>query len=409
MKDFFNVQDITRMLEYLPQFKLVATEHLPLEQALGRVAAVHLKADMDLPGFHRATMDGYAVCAAATFGASEANPACLTITGTSLMGQAPTFGIARGQAARIATGGMLPPGADSVVMLEHTDALDEDTLEVFRSVAPGQFVVLPNEDFAAGDVLIEAGTVLRPQEIGLLAAFGRSTFEVYRQPRVGVISTGDEVVPIHHTPVPGQIRDINSYTLAAMARDAGALPVTFGIAADNAGTLQEVCRRALNDTDMLLVSGGSSVGTRDFTLEVFAALPDTIIMAHGVAISPGKPTLLANSGGKALWGLPGHVVSAMIVFSRVVKPFIAHISGRRADKAVDIRPTARLTRNLASAMGRVDFVRVRLNEVEGVLWAEPLAGKSGLLNTMVKADGLIEIGRNVEGLTQGTRVKVFPI
>lgn len=409
MKTFFNVQDITEIMALLPQFNLADTEQVELADALGRINAESLTADINLPGFSRATMDGYAVPAASTFGSSEGNPACLMIIGSVTMGQVPTFEIAPGQAARIATGGMLPAGADSVVMLEHTDLLDDETLEVYRSVAPGQHVILPDEDVAIGDLLIARGQVLRPPEIGLLAAFGHAAPTVFCRPRIGIISSGDEVVPIHAQPALGQIRDINSHTLAAQVQEAGGQPVPYGIVADHSDTLYATCQQALAETDLVLISGGSSVGTRDFTLEVFQRLPNTTILAHGVAISPGKPTLLANSGGKAIWGLPGHVVSAMIVFSRMVKPFIAHIAGRIPDSQADLRPTARLTRNLASAMGRVDYTRVRLYERDNTLWAEPLTGKSGLIHTMVKAQGLIEIGRDVEGLTAGTEVRVWPM
>ena len=242
----------------------------------------------------------------------------------------------------------------------------------------------------------------------MLAALGIQTATVYKKPVVGIISTGDEIVPVGELPGPGRIRDINSYTLFGLIQQSGATPVQFGIVHDDYHSLLAVCSKALARCDMILVSGGSSVGARDFTIDVISALQDAALLFHGISISPGKPTILAKIENKAFWGLPGHVVSAMIVFSRVVNPFIEHISGCRAH-AGGLRLTARLSRNISSAQGRVDFIRVRLSYKEGALQAEPILGKSGLINTMVQADGLVEIDMNTEGLDQGTMVEVIPL
>ena len=225
---------------------------------------------------------------------------------------------------------------------------------------------------------------------------------------VGIISTGDEVVPVDQVPVEGQIRDINTHTLSGQVLAAGGVPVVYGIVRDNRDDLMEKCRRALETTDMVMISGGSSVGARDFTVEVLGALPDTGILVHGISISPGKPTILARSGGKAFWGLPGHAVSAMVVFAVVVRPFVDRLCGL-TQTARQFPVQATLSRNLASAQGRVDYVRVRLCEAKGHIMAEPILGKSGLINTMVKADGLIAIGIDTEGLEQGATVRVMPL
>lgn len=407
MKAFFKVTDLNRVLEYMSEFPLVGTEETSLGDTFGRVLASDIVSDTDLPDFVRATMDGYAVRAASTFGASEGNPAYLTVTGTVAMGESPDFSIGPGECARISTGGMLPNGADSVSMIEHTETLDSTTIEVYRSVAPGQHVVEIGEDFKNADIILPAGQKIRPQETGMLAAFGRQTVEVFKKPVIGIISTGDEVVPIDSTPAPGQIRDINTYTLSDMVTEAGAVPLIFGIVQDNYDMLFEKCALALEQSDMILISGGSSVGARDFTIEVLSALPNAEILAHGISISPGKPTILSKVQKKAFWGLPGHVVSAMIVFSVVVRPFIEHIAGLRHKRVFGI--PARLSRNLPSAQGRIDYIRVRLTEKDGILWAEPILGKSGLLNTMIKADGLIEIGINTEGLDKGAEVSVITL
>jgi molybdopterin molybdotransferase len=304
---------------------------------------------------------------------------------------------------------MLPQGADSVIMIEHTGIIDDTTIEAYRSVAPGQHIIDVGEDYSMGKTVLAHGIRIRPQEAGLLAAFGKQTVTVYEKPVIGIISTGDEIVATDKTPGPGQIRDINTFTLSGLVRQTGARCVSFGIVKDNFDVLAKKCAQALSQCDMVMVSGGSSVGARDLTIEVLTSLEDTEIFFHGISISPGKPTILAKAQNKAFWGLPGHVVSAMVVFLRIVKPFIEHIAGRDPKFNSELRLPALLSRNLSSAQGRVDYVRVRLHKSEGHLWAEPILGKSGLINTMVQADGLIEIGINTEGLDQGAEVEVIPL
>ena len=409
MKEFFKVKDLETVLNYRTQFPRVGVESVPLLETVGRVLAEDLIADDDLPDFPRAIVDGYAVQGASTFGSSEGNPAYLSVTGSIAMGESPTLTIGPGEAAQIATGGMLPHGSDSVVMIEHTEAIDDTTIEVYRSVAPGQNMIAIGEDIKKKACVIKQGQTIRPQETGLLAALGKQKITVYQKPVIGIISTGDEIVPINEMPNRGQIRDINTYTLSGLVHQAGAIAVSYGIIRDSFENLFENCKRAIGQCQMILISGGSSVGTRDFTVEVFSALPDAEILVHGISISPGKPTILAKVQNKAFWGMPGHVVSAMIVFSRIVKPFIEHISGKSDAKQKELRLQATLSRNVASVQGRVEFIRVQLRLDGERLWADPVLGKSGLISTMVKADGLIEIDINTEGLEKGTLVEVIPI
>ena len=409
MKEFFKVKTLDEVLKLIPSFQAGETETIPLSEAGGRILAEGIVSDIDLPDFIRSIVDGYAVRAASTFGASEGNPGFLDVKGTVAMGESPTFSVGLGEAAEISTGGMLPNGTDSVVMVEHTEAIDDSTIEVYRSVAPGQHVIEIGEDIRKRDAILTCHKRLRPQEIGILAAIGKETARVFRQPVIGIISTGDEVVPVNETPGPGQIRDINSYTLFELIKEIGGIPVTFGIIKDHYEALFDTCQKALEKSDMVLISGGSSVGARDFTIDVLSKLPKPDILVHGISISPGKPTILATSGKKAIWGLPGHVVSAMIVFKMVVRPFIEHIGGKSATQMKPLTFPAQLSRNLSSAQGRTDYVRVKILENDNGIWAEPVLGKSGLINTMIKADGLIEIGINTEGLDQGTIVNVIPI
>jgi len=407
MNHFFKVKTLEEVMELIGEFSPVGSEKVPVEESFARVLAQDLVAPKDMPGFRRATMDGYAVCASSTFGASESNPAWLEITGTILMGDIPDFTLKPGQAAKISTGGMLPKGADSVVMVEHTDLIDEVSVEIYKSVAPLQHVIDESEDFAEKETVLSKGTFIRPQEEGLAAGLGFSHIKVYKKPRVGIISTGDEIIPISEEPLPGKIRDINSYSLSGFIREAHGKPVRYGIIKDDPKALQTAVEKALEETDMVLISGGSSVGTRDFTIDVLSALPDTKVLLHGMSVSPGKPTILANAGNKPVWGLPGQVVSAMVVLKIVVNPFLNRLKGLGKNRRV-IRVPAKLTRNVASSQGRRDFVRVELvKQDNNQLLAKPILGKSGLIRTMIHADGLLEIGDHVEGLEKDTIVDII--
>lgn len=406
MKEFFKVTDLKTVLGWTSLFQPVEKETIGLTSSLGRILGTDIQSEINLPDFPRAIMDGYAVCATSTFGASEGNPAYLNIVGAIAMGEDPTISIKPGETAKISTGGMLPAGADSVVMIEHTDVIDDTTIEVYRSVAPGQHMIQVGEDIKASETILFQGQQLRPQEIGILAALGIETVSVYRQPVISIISTGDEVLPISETPPLGKIRDINSFTLSGQVAQAGGRPMRMGIVNDNFQALQDMCQTAVQQSDMVFVSGGSSVGMRDFTIEVLSAIPGAEILAHGISISPGKPTILAKVGNTLFWGLPGHVTSAMVVFHVVVRPFLEHIGGKNPAHENTRSCYARLERNLSSKQGRIDYIRVKLHHEDGALSAEPVLGKSGLIHTMAKADGLVRIDKNTEGLDKGSIVEV---
>jgi molybdopterin molybdotransferase len=406
MNHFFKVKSLEEIMERVKDFSPVESELVSVGDAFSRVLGLDLVAKIDLPGFRRATMDGYAVAANSTFGASESNPAWLTLAGAISMGEIPGFALETGQAAKISTGGMLPLGADSVVMVEHAELIDDSSVEIYKSVAPLQNVIDASEDFAKDETVLPQGTFIRPQEQGLAAGLGVSKIRVYKRPRVGIISTGDEIVPIEEEPSPGKIRDINSYTLSGFIREAHAEPVCYGIVKDDRADLQKTLEKALEETDMVLISGGSSVGTRDFSVEAISSLADTEILAHGISISPGKPTILARAGKKPVWGLPGQVVSAMVVFKIVVLPFLNRLKGLD-DRDRTIRVPAILSRNVASAQGRREFIRVLLEHGAGRITARPVLGKSGLIRTMIHADGLLEIGEHVEGLEKGALVDII--
>ncbi len=381
---------------------------VPLDEALGRICAYDISSPENLPPYPRSTMDGFAVRASDTFGASENLPAYLEVTGDVLMGQFPEHGPEPGACYHIATGGILPPGTDAVVMLEHTVEVDEHMIEVLQPSAVGTNVIGVGEDIAENEILLQRGHRLRPQDIGLLAGVGLEQLTVFRRVRVGIISTGDEIVPHDKTPPPGKIRDMNSASLAADVRKNYGRPSFYGIAADDEESLTTMVQEAKAANDIVLLSGSSSVGMRDLGEKILEKLGPPGIIFHGVSVKPGKPVIMARADNKLLFGLPGHPVSAAVAFNLFVRPAILALSGAIADGLPQHRTMdARLMRNLNSAAGRTDFIRVQVKIADdGIPEAHPVLGKSSALSTMVKAHGFIEIKEKLQGLKEGDIVKV---
>ncbi len=414
MKGFFNLLTSGSFRQLLDGFVPVASQDVCLSDALGRTVANDIIAGEDLPPFSRSTMDGFAIRARDCFGASESEPALLSLQGEVRMGEeSRRISVKSGQAVRIWTGGGLPPGADAVVMLEYAREIGSGLIEVFRAVAPGENVIERGQDYSKGQMVIPSGTRLRAQELGVLAGLGIMQVNVRKRPLAVVISTGDELVPETDTPPPGKIRDINSTTLSAMAESDGCRALRMGIVPDNRRDMLGACKRALEmGADIILISGGSSVGNRDFTLKVFDDLERCDVLAHGVAIRPGKPTLLARRENTVLFGLPGHVASAMVVYWLFVRHAIRVLLGADPEKDV-IRVPARCGEHFPSVMGREDYVRVVLESAlpgrDGMpgLVARPVHGKSGLISTLVRADGLLVIPRDIEGFHQGEEAEVI--
>ncbi len=405
---YFKVKTCEEVFEILKGFQPTGEERVPLKEALGRVLSREIISPEDLPGFSRSSMDGYAVMAKDTFGASESLPALLEIAGEVIMGKPPVLKAEPGKAIMISTGGMLPEGTDGVVMLEYCHALDDRTLEVSRSISPLENVIRKDDDFRAGSTVFERGRVMRPQDIGLLAGLGISQVNVHRRPKVAIISTGDEVIPVDQRPEPGQVRDINSHTLSAFCLQAGATPTVLGLCGDSFEKLREMVVQGLHEAQTLWISGGSSLGIRDHTLKVFESFDDMELLVHGISISPGKPTIIARIGDSAVFGLPGHTASAMVVAEVFLNPFLSGLSGEREfHEDWSLHVEAELSRNIESASGRDDYIRVRLEKRDDRLIAEPIFGKSGLISTLVEAHGLIRVDRNTEGLYKGQQVRVI--
>lgn len=400
-REFFTARTVAEALAGFRPDHRTAVEDVPLSEALHRVPAAAVCSPAALPGFAKSTVDGYAVRAADTYGASDGLPSYLDLLGTVRMGVAPEVAVRPGGCVAMPTGAMLPDGADAVVMVEYTAETMPGTIEVTRPVAPGGGLVRADEDVAAGAPIVPAGRPLRAPDLGLLAAAGVTMVAVHARPRVVIISTGDEVVPPSTVEIrPGQVRDATASALAGLVADAGGEPVIGGIVSDERGALKEKLAEVLPSADLVVVSAGSSVGARDETADAVAAVGD--VWCHGLAIKPGKPTLLADCGGIPLIGLPGHPLSALVVFGQVGIPLLWRLSGCESPPPVP-STRAKLSRDLASAAGRLDVVQVRLSA--GV--AEPVFAPSAVLSALTRADGYLVVPEPATGLDAGSEVEVL--
>ena len=411
-RGFFKVIGRKEFLALLADLPKVGMETVELDACRGRVLALDLISGEDLPLADRSSMDGYAVRAADVFGAGESSPAYLECKGDVAVSEYPRFKVKPGHCARIPTGGCLPSGTDSVVMVEYTHELGSGTVEIRKSVAPGENVMLKGEDVAKGRLALSAGTCLRTQEIGFSAALGQKELVVHEKPKVGIISTGDEVVPVDSKPSPGKVRDVNSYTVRCLSEDAGAKTIFYGIVRDDLETLTSALEKALSENHIVFLSGGSSVGTRDLTIQALESLPRSKVLAHGVGISPGKPTVLARVGDKTVMGLPGQTASAQVVMLVLGQPLIRCVGGHSPALDGLSRPTRKavLARNSASKQGREDYLRVSLEHRDGhPPLAHPVLGKSGLMRTLVRSHGLVVIPESCEGFYKGQEVDVWLI
>jgi molybdopterin molybdotransferase len=407
MPEFLTVlppdQALRRLFEHLPG--ALRPDTIAIADALNRVTAEAIQAPASLPAFPRSTMDGYAVRAQDTFGASHTLPAYLNLIGEVPMGSAPAFEIRPAQAALIHTGGMIPAGADAVVQIEVTQHSREDEIEVLRAVAPGENVLRVGDDVAQGQPLLPAGHVLRPQDLGGLAGLGITQIAVGGRPRVALLATGDEVVPPETEAAPGQVRDVNSFSVAGQIERAGGIAMRRGIAPDSFDPLLHAAESALAEADVLVLSAGSSASVRDMTAAVIDRLGSPGVLAHGVAVKPGKPAILAAANGRPVFGLPGNPVSAMVVADLFVVPTLYHLQGCQAPpQQRSVR--ARITYNLPSQTGRVDYTPARLVMRDGEQWVEPIFGKSNQIFTLVFADGMIVTPRDSNGLGAGEWVEM---
>ena len=398
------VKTPAEVLAMIPkEFKpLGETETISYTEAAGRVLAEDIVAEEYVPDFDRSTVDGYACRAADTFGCSDAIPAILEVKGEVLMGQGADFSLPRDACAYVPTGGAIPKGADCAVMIEYTEDYGDGTVGILRPGAPGMNLIFRGDDVYPGKAILKAGRVLTPQDIGALAAVGRTMVPVARKLRVGVISTGDELVPPNETPGPGQVRDVNTPLLTAMLRDFGAESVGYGIVVDDEAMLRRKVQQAAGECDAVILSGGSSVGVKDAACRLIEEMG--ALLLHGIAVKPGKPTILGKTGNKPLIGLPGHPVAACFVAQLFVLPLLKRLEGRAQE---EYAVTAELTESVGANHGREQITACHLRREGDRLLAVPIRSKSGLITQLAGADGYFIIPRDCEGLPKGARVQVF--
>ncbi|MDD1706518.1 MAG: molybdopterin molybdotransferase MoeA [Methanoregulaceae archaeon] len=374
------------------------SEELPLSAAYGRILAADIRADIDIPGFNRSSVDGYAVRSRDTAGASETMPAILGLSGHVAMGDSGYRNLLPDRCLYVPTGGAVPDGADAVVMVEHTESIGGDIL-VKKPAATGDNVVARGEDFRAGSVILSGGTRISPREIAALAATGTTTVPVVTRPRVGIVSTGNELIPVEDIPSGNQVRDSNSWMCGAFLIEQGCIPEYYGITGDDRTLLREVLGKALSRCNAVIVSGGSSKDDRDMTADLIREAGEVLV--HGIALTPGKPTIIGRANGIPVLGLPGHPASAFVVLLVIARPLLSRMTGQKDQELVT--KSFVLGENIPSARGREDYVRVRISE--GKVYPE--FGKSGLVNTLIRSDGLSRVPSGVEGLEEGDRVEVI--
>ena len=376
------------------------TEIVSLASAMGRVLAEDIAATEYVPDFDRSTVDGYAVRARDTFGCSDAIPAILPLQGEVLMGEGAEFDLNAEECVAVPTGGAVPRGADSVVMIEYTEDYGGE-IGISKPAAPGQNMIFRGDDVYPGKAILQKGRVLSSQDIGALAAIGCVQVPVVKKLTVGVLSTGDELVPPEVVPGPGQVRDVNGPMLEAMLTAFGVNVVHYGIVIDDEARLTAVVQKAAAECDAVLMSGGSSVGVKDAACRIIESMG--VLLLHGIAIKPGKPTIIGKTGYKPLVGLPGHPVAAYFVTKLFILPLLGRLMGR-------VQPgyttTALVTESISANHGRAQYHCCRLERRDGQLYAHPIRGKSGLITTLAGADGYFCIDRDCEGLPQGAPVQV---
>jgi molybdopterin molybdotransferase len=414
MKDMLGRGEVIPVDEAIDQIfsnlsqKLPSEKRLKIDESLRRILSRDILSPEDLPDFARSTVDGFAVSASDTFGATEGIPAYLNVKYEIFMGEEPDFELKKGEVAQIATGGMLPEGSDAVIMLEYAQQIDEEMIEVVRPVAPGENVIQAGEDVKKGESVLNKGHALRPQDIGVLAGLGINNVWVYEKIKISIISTGDEIVPPDKPVRRGQVRDINSYNLAGLISNAGIIPLLKGIFHDEYSIVRNIVEESLRDSDIILISGGSSVGKRDVTAQVINDLGRPGVLFHGVSLKPGKPLIGGIVNNIPIFGLPGHPAAVTVCFHVFIMPVIRTLSGLSKNRFEQDQRIirARIAKNISSSPGREEHIGVYLEKRDGEIWAVPLLGKSGLMTTLIKADGMAVIPLRKLGVETGETVEV---
>lgn len=405
--DFFKVVSVTegreKISEVFNNFSFDIRE-VSIVDSLDKTLVEDIISSVNVPEFNRSTVDGYAIRSSDSHGASDTIPSFLTLIGEVRMGEEASISLSLGEAVYVPTGAMIPQGADAVVMIEHTEKLDEKTIAINKPVSQGENIILKGDDIKIGQVLLESGRVISPHDIGVLAALGVPKVKVFQNPTFYVISTGDEIIDMDEELVKGKIRDINGYALHGLIRKIGGDVIKRTIVKDDFSLLKEEVKKGIGLADIVIISGGSSVGTRDYTYDVINSFEGKGVFIHGISIKPGKPTLVGEAHGKPIFGLPGHPVSSIIIFKAFIEKFIRE-KMRIKEELNSVR--AIITSNLHSSPGKETYQMVTIENRDGKLYAIPNFGKSGMITLLSKSHGYIIIGQDEEGINKGEERDVY--
>lgn len=405
--DFFNVVSVEeaqrKVVEVFEDY-IFEKEYIPLLETTHRILGEDIISNIDVPEFNRSTVDGYAIKSKESHGASESMPSLFNIIGEVHMGEVSKYNIKSGEAVYVPTGGMVPEGADGMVMIENTEKLDESTLMVYKSISFNENMILKGDDIKIGEIALEKGRRITPESIGVLAALGILQVNVYKKPKFYIISTGDEIIDLDEKLELGKVRDINSYALHSLIIRLGGEVVERTIVRDDYNLLRNEVEKAIGISDIVLISGGSSVGTRDYTAKVIDSFEGAGVFVHGMSIKPGKPTIVGEGEGKIIFGLPGHPVSSIMVFKAIVEYYVRHKMG-----IIDFTPKTKaiMDFNFPSSPGRETYQMVKLKEKDGKLYATPNFGESGMITLLADADGYIVIKTHEEGVYKGEEREVY--
>ena len=408
MSNFLKVTPIEEALEIIDKHVIPSLRSVNIKtiNSVSRTVSKPITSSANLPNFTRSSMDGYAVRAIDTYGASQSQPSYLNLVSEIKMGTVTKTKLQTGETARIFTGSMVPESADAVVMIEYTESIESSLIEIIKPVAPGENIIQIGEDIEINEAVFSAGHVIRPQDIGGLLALGITHVPVFQRPKIGIISTGDELISPELEPAKGQVRDINTYTISALVQKYAGEPITFGINKDRFEIQLETAEKALSNCSMVIISAGSSTSSRDLTSRVISRLGEPGILMHGLAHKPGKPSIIGSAKGKLVFGLPGNPVSAMIIFELLVSRAIKNMLGSVSQ--IISPPKAILTKDIPSTNGREEHVPVKLfNSQSGNLMADPIFGKSNLIYTLIKSDGIVVVPINKSGIYSGDIVDVL--
>ena len=405
--EFFNVVSINEARKIIEEnfkefdFKL---EYVDIENASNRYLAENIYSSINVPQFNRSTVDGYSIKVEDSHGANSAIPSILNILGKVKMGEAIDYNVENGQAYYVPTGGMVPDGANGMILIENTEKMVSSTLLLYKPISQGDNIISKCDDIREGELALEKGRLINSEVIGVLAALGIGKVPVFVKPKFHIISTGDEIISIEEELTLGKIRDINSYTLTTLIQNMGGQVVGKAIVKDNYDLLQSELRKAIDISDVVLISGGSSVGTKDYTHKVIDSFNGKGVLFHGLGIKPGKPTILGEANGKMVFGLPGHVVSSIVVFKAIIEYYIKNKFG---SKEITPRVHAIIDQNFPSNPGLETYQMVKLLEKEGKFYATPTFGKSGMISLLSNSQGYIIIGSHEEGINKGEEREVF--